>query len=160
MGMLNMVGISTTARAPEISNWLHRMRSGKFEGGQFSFVPPNIPGLMLRNRLSTASADSQGGQNWNRIRDPAVDAMIDHVMAARTPEDFYAATRALDRILLWNFYYVPGLGAPGYRLVYWDRFGQPVHKLRLQRSAWLDTWWWNESKAETIREGMAELTGK
>ena len=156
MNMMNKVGIATTARALEISNWLYRMRSGKFEGGQISFVPGFIPGIMLRNRLGTEAADSAGGQNWNRVRDPAVDAMIDHVMAARTPEDFYAATRALDRILLWNFYYIPGLGAPGYRLVYWDRFGRPDQP-PLQRSAWLDTWWWDEAKAERVRKGLAAL---
>ena len=101
------------------------MRNGKFDASQLGFTPSNIPGIMLRNRLSTMSADSPGGQKWVKIRNPAVDAMIDRVMAARTPEDFYAATRALDRILLWSFYYIPALGAPGYRLVYWDRFGHP-----------------------------------
>jgi len=160
MRMLNMVGIETTARSPELSNWLYRMRNGKFDGGSISFESGNVPGLMLRNRLGTASANSEGGQNWNRIRDAAVDVMVDHVMAARTPEDFYAATRALDRILLWNFYYIPGLGAPGYRLVYWDKFGIPENRSRLQRAAWLDTWWWDESKAERVRAGMAELTSR
>ena len=89
------MGIATTARNLETSNWLYRMRNGKFEGGQISFVPNNIPGVMLRNRLGSESAGSAGGQNWNRIRDPAVDALIEHVMAARTPEDFYAATRGV-----------------------------------------------------------------
>ncbi len=157
MNMLNKVGIATTARAVETSNWLYRMRNGKFEGGQMSFVPGNTPGVMLRNRLGTASADSPGGQNWGRIRNPAVDAMIDHVMAARTPEDFYAATHALDRILLWSFYYIPGLGAPGYRLVYWDRFGQPADQPDLERAAWLDTWWWDEAKAARVERGISEL---
>jgi len=115
---------------------------------------------MLRNQVGSASAMSEGGQNWAGIRNPAVDAMVEHVMAARKPEDFYAATQALDRILLWNFYYVPGLGSPGYRLVYWDKFGQPEHTVRLRLQAWLDTWWWDESKAERVRVGMAELTGK
>jgi len=160
MRMLNMVGIETTARSPELSHWLYRMRNGKFDASSLSFEPGNIPGIMLRNRLSTSAANSEGGQNWNGIRDPAVDAMIDHVMAARKPEDFYAATRALDRILLWNFYYIPGLGTPGYRLVYWDKFGVPETRSRLQRSTWLDTWWWDESKAERVRVGMAELTAK
>ena len=160
MRMLNMVGIETTARSPELSNWLYRMRNGKFDGGSISFESGNVPGLMLRNRLGTASANSEGGQYWNRIRDAAVDVMVDHVMAARTPEDFYAATRALDRILLWNFYYIPGLGAPGYRLVYWDKFGIPENRSRLQRAAWLDTWWWDESKAERVRASMAELTSR
>ena len=151
MRMLNTVGIQTTARAPEISNWLYRMRNGKFDGGVLAFEPNTTPGLMLRNRLSTTSADTTGGQNWNRIRDPAVDAMIDHVLAARDPKDFYAATRALDRILLWNFYYVPGLGSPGYRLVYWDKFGIPQDRPRLRRIAWIDTWWWDEAKAERVK---------
>lgn len=160
MNMLNMVGIYTTAKAPELSNWLYRMRNGKFDGGSASFVPSNTPGLQLRNRFGTASANTESGQNWIRIRDPAVDAMIDHVLAARKSEDFYAATRALDRILLWNFYYIPGLGSPGYRLVYWDKFGRPEHRQGLQRAAWLDTWWWDDSKVERVRKGMSILTRK
>ncbi len=160
MNMLNMVGIHTTARAPELSNWLYRMRHGKFDGGSMSFVPSNTPGLQLRNRFGTTAANTEAGQNWSRIRNPAVDALIDHVLAARKPDDFYAATRALDRILLWNFYYIPGLGSPGYRLVYWDKFGIPDYPHGLQRAAWLDTWWWDDSKAERVRKGMAELTRK
>lgn len=160
MRMLNMIGIATTARTLEVSNWLYRMRHGLFDATGRSFEPPNTPGIMLRNQVGSASAMSEGGQNWAGIRNPAVDAMVEHVMAARKPEDFYAATQALDRILLWNFYYVPGLGSPGYRLVYWDKFGQPEHTVRLRLQAWLDTWWWDESKAERVRVGMAELTGK
>ncbi|MBD3648406.1 MAG: ABC transporter substrate-binding protein, partial [Pseudomonadales bacterium] len=150
---MNLVGIETTARAPEISNWLYRMREGKFDGGVYAFIPSYTPGLMLRNRLSSASAESPAGQNWGNIRDPAVDAMIEHILAARTPEDFYAATRALDRILLWNFYYIPGLGVPGYRLVHWDRFGIPENRPPLQDPVWYDTWWYDEEKANRVEQG-------
>ena len=160
MAWLNRIGIHTTARAMETSNWLYRMRNGKFDASQMGFTASNVPGIMLRNRLSTSAADSDGGQNWGNIRNPAVDAMIEHVMAARDIDDFYSATRALDRILLWSHYYVPGLGAPGYRLVYWDRFGQPENPPRLLRPAWLDTWWWDEAKARRVAEGMAALPGK
>ena len=158
--MLNMIGIRTSLRTLEVSNWLFRMRNDQFDGTCHNFEPPNIPGIMLRNRLGSASADTPGGQNWSNIRDPAVDAMIDHVMAAREPEELYAATRALDRIMLWNFYYINGLGSPGYRLVYWDKFDQPQFDFRLQRSGWIDTWWYDEAKAENVRVGMAKLTGR
>ncbi len=87
-----------------------------------------------------------------------MDGMIEQVLAARSQRDFYAATRALDRILLWNFYYIPGMAQPGFRLVYWDKFGQPS-RAHLQRAAWLDTWWWDDEKAQRVRQGMAELTG-
>ena len=160
MAWLNRIGIETSARAMETSNWLYRTRNGKFDATHMGFTASNVPGIMLRNRLGTSAADSDGGQNWGNIRNPAVDAMIEHVMAARNIDDFYAATRALDRILLWSFYYVPGLAAPGYRLVYWNRFGQPDDPPRLLRPAWLDTWWWDEEKAGVVAEGMAELTGK
>ncbi len=160
MRMLNMIGIATTARTIEYSNWLYRMRKGLFDGTTQTWIPSNMPGIFVRNQLGSASADSDYSQNWGRVRDPAVDIMTDHIMAARTPEDLYAATRALDRILLWNFYRIPGLGSPGYRLVYWDKFGIPASNLRLQREAWVDTWWWDEAKAERVRLGMAELTGK
>ncbi len=158
MSALNRIGIGTTARAPELSNWLFRMREGKFDGAVQEFVPSYTPGLMLRNRLGSTSADSPSGQNWTNIRDPAVDAMIEHVLNARTPERFYAATRALDRILLWNFYYIPGLGAPGYRLVYWDRFGIPENRPLLQSPSWYDTWWYDNAKAARVKSGLATLT--
>jgi microcin C transport system substrate-binding protein len=155
---LERVGIRTTARSPEVSNWLFRMRTGRFDGGADNYIPSNTPGPELRNRFSSAAAEEEYGQNWTRIRNPAVDGMIEQVLAARSQRDFYAATRALDRILLWNFYYIPGMAQPGFRLVYWDKFGQPS-RAHLQRAAWLDTWWWDDEKAQRVRQGMAELTG-
>ena len=106
---LNRIGIETTARAPEVSNWIYRMQSGKFEGGDALYIPNNTPGLALRNWFSSRSADLPLSQNWMNIRNPVVDFLIDKVMQARNREDFYAATRALDRVLLWNFYWVPDL---------------------------------------------------
>ena len=156
---LNRIGIQTTARAPEVSNWVYRMQSGKFEGGDALYIPSTMPGLALRNWFSSASADIPLSQNWMGIRNPAVDQLISKVMKAKNPEDFYAATRALDRVLLWNFYWIPGLAMPGYRLVYWNRFGQPEHNLALSRSSWVDTWWWDPEKAERITKGMNALAG-
>jgi microcin C transport system substrate-binding protein len=156
MANLKLIGIETTARAPEISNWLYRMREGKFDGGVYNFIPTYIPGVTLRNRFGSASADSRAGQNWGNIRDPAVDAMIQHIIDARTPDAFYAAIHALDRILLWNFYYIPSLGTPGYRLVWWDRFGIPDGP-PLQTPSWYDTWWYDAEKARRVDAGLAAI---
>ena len=159
MSMLNVVGIATTARALEYSNWLYRMRHALYDGSSQTLAPTNVPGILLRNQFGSAAADSSGSQNWGRIRNPAVDAMIEHVMAARSADELYAATRALDRILLWNFYRIPLFGDPGYRLVYWDKFGRPDYEDPLLRPSWMDLWWWDAAKAERVRAGLAELTG-
>ena len=157
---LNRIGIQTTARAPEVSNWVYRMQSGKYEGGGANYIPTNTPALALRNWFSSASADIPLSQNWMGIRNPVVDFLVEKVLQAKDPENFYAATRALDRVLLWNFYWIPGLAMPGYRLVYWNRFGQPDHDLRLFRSSWIDTWWWDPVKAARVEEGMKELASE
>ena len=68
----------------------------------------------------------------------------------------YAAARAFDRIMLWNFYHVPGLVRPGYRLTYWDRFGQPKTE-PLSRPTYLDTWWWDAERAARVDAGMTAL---
>ena len=157
---LNRIGITTTARAPEVSNWIYRMQSGNFEGGDALYIPSTTPGLALRNWFSSESADMAYSQNWMNIRNPAVDTLIQKVLAATNSTEFYAATRALDRVLLWNFYWIPDNGMPGYRLVHWDRFGKPDHTIALnQGEVWLDTWWWDQAKADRVAEGMARLDG-
>ena len=58
-------------------------------------------------RACSAAADQPYGQNWARVRSPVVDDLIEHIIGAKSAEDLYAATRALDRILMWNFYFIP-----------------------------------------------------
>ena len=153
---LNQVGISTTAVAPEVSHWQHRMRTGKFDGSGYIFIPGNMPGLDLRNRFGSAAADQEYGLNWAGIKSPVVDFLIDQIIKARTARDLYAATRALDRVLLWNFYMVPGMGQPGYRLVAWDKFGE-VNSGPLSYVPVIETWWWDEAKAKRVEAGLAAL---
>ena len=153
---LQQVGIDTTSLAPEISHWLHRMRARKFDGGGYLYIPSNIPGLELRNHFSSLTADSENSQNWVGLKDPAVDFLIEKVVQARNLKDLLAATRALDRVMLWNFYHVPGMGQPGYRAVHWNRFGE-VRREDLDRVPVIDTWWWDEEKEARLQAGLRDL---
>ena len=47
-------------------------------------------------------------------------------MFAKDRDELVAATRALDRVLLWNFYVVPQWYLPVDRIAYWDKFGRPA----------------------------------
>lgn len=156
LATLKRVGITATARAPELSHWFHRMRTRKFDAAQRSFEPAHAPGLQLRNWFASSSADMEYGGNWGGIQHPAVDSLIDHVIKARTKDDFLAATRALDRVLIWSHYFLPRFSTPGYRLVHWNRFGRPNHD-PLERIAYLDTWWWDPRKSAAVDEGMKRL---
>ena len=153
---LARVGIETTARHPEISNWLHRSRTGKFDGNTIRWAASNTPGLQLRNWLGSESAGENYSQNWARIRNPVIDSLIASIITAKTSEDLYAATRALDRVIMWNFYFVPMGTQPGFRLVYWDKFGE-VRSDDLNRVPFVDAWWWDEEKAARVEAGLSAL---
>lgn len=156
VGNLARVGIETTGRAPEVSQWLYRSRTGKFDGNSVRLGPGHTPGLQLRNWFGSAAADQDYGQNWARVRSPVVDSLIESIISARSAEDLYAATRALDRVLLWNFYFIPLGSQPGFRLTHWDKFGE-VRNDHLNRVPFVDAWWWDEEKVRRVEEGLARL---
>ena len=153
---LKRVGIETVGRHPEVSQWLYRSRVGKFDGNSVRLGPSHMPGMQLRNWFGSAAAGQDYSQNWARIRNPALDSLIDAAIAAETAEDLYAATRALDRVLLWSFYFIPLGSQPGFRLVHWDKFGE-VRRDDLNRVPFVDAWWWDEEKARRVQEGLATL---
>ena len=153
---LEAVGIEVNVSALEVSNWLHRTRTGKFDGNNLRLEPTFTPGLQLRNWFGSAAADADYGQNWLRLRSPVIDSLIDSVITADSAENLFTATRALDRIIMWNFYLIPLGSQPGFRLVYWDKFGE-VPGQHLSRVPFIDAWWWDESKAERVARGLASL---
>jgi len=120
------------------------------------FTPSAMPGFQLLRMFGSASADMEFGQNWPGVKNPTLDFLIEQMIGAQTENQLVAAARAFDRITLWNFYHVPGLVRPGYRLTYWDRFGQPKTE-PLSRPTYLDTWWWDAERAARVDAGMTAL---
>ena len=153
--VLRRLGIESSVKSPELSNWLYRMRSGDFDAGLNWFRPDNTPTLMVTNTFSTAAANQELSANWGNIRDPAIDRLIEAMQSATTYPDYVAAARAVDRVLLWNFYYIPGMTKVKQGVAYWDRYGQPP-TTPLDRTAFIDSWWWDPVKARAV----AEFTGR
>ena len=153
---LKRLGIDTVGRSPEVSQWLFRSRTGRFDGNSVRLGPGYMPGLQLRNWFGSAAADQEYGQNWGKIRSPVIDFLIDKAISATSADELYAATRALDRVLMWSFYFVPMGSQPGYRLVYWDKFGE-VRSDKVQGIPITEAWWWDAEKAKRVEEGIATL---
>ncbi len=83
------------------------------------------PGNEQWQRWGSASREAQGSFNYPGVADPAVDAMIEAMLAARKREDFVSAVRALDRILISGDYYIPLYYLPYQWVARWDRIGHP-----------------------------------
>jgi len=72
------------------------------------------------------------------------------VIRATSRAELVAATRALDRVLLWNNYVVPQWTYSKVRTARWDRFGRPDTMPVYGQAAFPAIWWWDEERAAKI----------
>ncbi len=137
---LNRLGIQTTTRIVDASQYLALRNSFEFDVLIANFLQSLSPGNEQREFWSTEAASQPGSRNLAGIRNEAVDALIEKIVYAPDRESLVAATHALDRVLLWNFYVVPQWHNPDIWIAYWDKFGMPE---RQPAYAGLDpfSWW-------------------
>ncbi len=113
-----------------------------------------------RCRPATSSADIWGSQAADRpgsrnvvgIKNPAIDALIERVIFAKNRAELVAATKALDRVLLWNHYVVPQWTYGKVRTARWDRFGHPDPLPKYGLSAFPTVWWWDDGEGGQGRD--------
>jgi microcin C transport system substrate-binding protein len=125
----------------------NRLRSWDFDIITAVWPETLTPGNELHGYWGSRAAEEPGSPNRIGIKNPAVDAMIDQIVFAKNRTDLEAATRALDRILLWNHYVVPQWYYDKARTARWDRFGHPDPMPEYGRAAFPTAWWRDVQKA-------------
>jgi microcin C transport system substrate-binding protein len=143
---LAKIGIGLTVRTVDSSQYVNRTRAHDYDMIYTGWPQSMSPGNEQAYFWGSEAADAQGAQNWAGIRDPAVDALIRRVIYADDRAELVAATRALDRVLLWNHFVVPGWTAPYSRMARWNRFSHP-EPLPLLSSGFPTIWWYDQEKA-------------
>lgn len=98
-----------------------------------------FPSIEQRNYWSCDTADVKGSLNYGKVCNPAVDAMITKIEQAETLEELQTASRALDRILLWEHYTIPQYHKKGFNLIHWDKFVKPATPASYDMG--VSTWW-------------------
>jgi microcin C transport system substrate-binding protein len=147
---LERIGITVSVRTIDSSQYENRLRQWDFDIIIYSQGESLSPGNEQRGYWGSQAADIPGSQNVIGIKNPAVDAMIERVIFAKSREELEAATRALDRVLLWNFYVVPQWTYPFTRTARWDRFSRPAVMPKYGQSAFPTIWWWDADKAAKV----------
>ena len=102
------------------------------------------PGTELLERFGSKAADTEGSSNVIGVKDPAVDVLLDKVVAAQTRGQLVAACKALDRVLRHGHYSVPHWYGSVHR-VSWraGRFEQPnITPRYYQPESWIQSTWW------------------
>ncbi|MGA3308497.1 MAG: extracellular solute-binding protein [Xanthobacteraceae bacterium] len=144
---LDRLGVSVTVRSVDEAQYENRLRNRDFDIITASWGESLSPGNEQRGYWGSQAADQPGSLNLIGIKNPAVDAMIDQVIFAKSRPDLVAATKALDRVLLWNHYVVPQWTYGKVRSARWDRFSHPDPLPKYGASAFPTVWWWDADKA-------------
>ena len=147
---LEKLGISVTVRTIDSSQYQQRLETFDFDIVVSSFRQSLSPGNEQRNFWGSDAADTHGSRNIIGIKNTVIDLLIEKIISAKDREDLITATRALDRVLLWNHYVIPQWHISAYRTLYWDIFDKP--KIRPKYSLGTNTWWIDITKSNTIDE--------
>jgi microcin C transport system substrate-binding protein len=96
---LQLLGIDATMRMVDPAQYQRRLKSFDFDVTTQRYVMQNTPGVELRSYFGSDAAKMDGSLNLAGISDPAVDALIEKVIEAKSREELETAASALDRVL-------------------------------------------------------------
>ena len=143
---LEAIGIKPILRLVDTSQFVNRVRSRDFDTVVLAIGQSLSPGNEQREYWGSESADNESSANYAGIKNPAIDKLIDKVIFAEDRETLVAATRALDRVLLWNHYVVPQFYSDETRTARWNRFGHP-QQMPEYSTGFPTIWWYDEALA-------------
>ena len=136
---LSQLGIAVDIRLADSAQRWARLKTFDFDVMQWTWGASLSPGNEQMNRWGGVSADTELSLNYAGVKDPAVDATIVALLAARERPDFVAAVRALDRVLLNGDYVIPLYHPKTQWVAHWAPFRGP-ETVPVSGLA-LDTWW-------------------
>jgi len=136
---LERLGISARIRIVDVSQYINRLRQFDFDMVVYGFGQSSSPGNEQRDYWHSSSADQPGSRNLIGIRNPAVDYLVEQLIAAPDRQQLVLRARALDRVLQWNHYVIPHYHISAYRIAYWNKFAHPA--VTPAYDLGLDTWW-------------------
>jgi microcin C transport system substrate-binding protein len=143
---LGTIGIPATLRVVDPVQYRARVDNFDFDVTVERFSLSSTPGDSLRTYLTSQSAATKGSHNLAGIAEPAIDRLVDIIIAAKSREELIVACRALDRVIRAGRYWVPHWYKPSYWIAYWDVFGWPSKRPRYFRGI-PETWWYDQAKA-------------
>ena len=153
---LAQIGIDMQIRRVDAAQYVNRLMARDYDMIVTGYPVSPSPGLELYSYFGSAAANDPGSNNFMVLKSPVVDGLIDGLVRAHTQADMQRHAHALDRVLQWNYYWIPNYYPPGTSSVWWNRFGLP--KIPAANDPALDTWW-EISPTPLTDVQMTERTG-
>jgi microcin C transport system substrate-binding protein len=149
---LATLGIEASVRLVDAVQHKARQEDFDFDMTIQRFSMSATPGDAMRSFFSSQVAATKGSYNLAGVASPAIDAMIEKIMAADSREELTVACRAFDRLFRAGRYWVPQWFAKTHKLAYWDQFSHPQKLPRYANGVGApDIWWSDRAKLEQAK---------
>lgn len=144
---LRRFGIDASIRIVDVAQYVSRLEEFDFDVTTVVLAQSLSPGNEQRDFWSSAAADRSDSRNMSGIKNPIVDELINKIIFADGRDELKALTHALDRVLLWNYYYIPQWHSPEDWVAWWDKFyfvdNQPTYV-----GTDFQSWWIKQDEAQ------------
>jgi len=146
---LERLGIKATLRVIDTTQFVNRMNDYDFDATSLAGANSLSPGNEQSEFWGSEAAGRPGSRNYSGVKDSAVDALITQVVNAKDRESLVAASRALDRVLTWNYYRILTYSGAVDRHAYWAKLKRPdkVPLLGWGAGAGTVAYWWMDPAA-------------
>lgn len=151
---LERLGIEMRVRSVDSAQYENRLRDFDFDMVVYVWGQSLSPGNEQREFWSSAAADQPGSRNLAGLKNPAVDTLVDQVIAAPDRASLTIRVRALDRALQWNYLVIPHWHIPYTRLAFWNKFGYPA--VTPLQGVQLNAWWIDPDKAAALAKPKSD----
>jgi microcin C transport system substrate-binding protein len=155
---LGTLGIDASLRLVDAVQYRARVEDFDFDMTTERLGISATPGDSMRPTFSSQAAATKGSYNLAGIADPAIDALIEKILAADTRADLTTACRAFDRVFRAGRYWVPHWYRATHPVAYWDVFGHPETLPRYQIDNYSSSvgerilWWYDAAKAAKLEQ--------
>ena len=137
---LESLGIDARIRVVDSAQYVRLWQDHDFDVIVHGVSNSESPGNEQREYWGSETADRVGSRNQSGVKNPVVDALIEKIVFAADRAELEAASRALDRVLLWEHVAIPMLYTPFERIAYWTRI-QPPEPLPARSIGFPTVWW-------------------
>lgn len=150
---LAQIGVEAAMRTVDAAQYQERMKTYDFDVTIARLPMRPTPGVELWNLFGSNAAESPDTLNLSGVSNPAIDALIEAVIGAKTAAAHATAVSALDRALRALHIWVPQWSKASHTVAWWDRYGRPATKPPYERGI-VDLWWFDPARDAAIGAGQ------
>ncbi len=154
---LKKLGITMEYRTVDYALYKRRVETKDFDMIVSSYPQSQVPGNELESRWHSKTADVDGSANYPGIKNPAIDSLLEQLANTTKRDEIIALTRAIDRVLLSEFYLVPHWYISTHRIAYWDKFELPeILPKFFSAEGWMLSTWWFKPEYRTSNTSVTQ----